>query len=453
MRVPTPRGFFGKGRNIVSVSAPGRLDVMGGIADYSGSLVLEMPIRERTLVYAAARKDGLWRALSLQAASGGLAPIVEARTREIATSDKARKYFQQRPEKSWAAYVLGSIPLLLAEKNMEDCGADLYVESDVPLSKGLSSSASVEVAAMAALGKLFKIRFKNTELPLLCQRVENTIAGAPCGLMDQLTCYLGKKGRLLPILCQPDDVGKPVAVPPGVRFIGMDSGVRHWVGGSSYSEVRTAAFMGYSLIAMREGATLKALKRARDTGEASKLPFGGYLARMNPEKFRSDYSLLLPERMQGKEFLRLSVSIDPVTDIKPDSVYPVLAGSRHPVEENARVVRFQGLLASAGKVGKKGKRQELLGEMGRLMYQSHASYGACGLGEPVTDALVEAAQNEGPEAGIYGAKITGGGSGGTVCFLTEGKKGLETVRQIARQILKARNPFLSLGSSDGGKWN
>ena len=95
-----------------TASAPGRLDVLGGIADYSGSLVLEMPIRERTTVKAVTRNDGLWRVLSSEAGRLGFKPMVEARTSDLATPLRAQRFFSRDPKSSWAAYVLGSVPFL-----------------------------------------------------------------------------------------------------------------------------------------------------------------------------------------------------------------------------------------------------------------------------------------------------------------------------------------------------
>jgi L-arabinokinase len=79
------------------------------------------------------------------------------------------------------------------------------------------------------------------------------------------------------------------------------------------------------------------------------------------------------------------------------------------------------------------------------MFQSHASYSACGLGSPRTDELVwMARKNTGK--GVYGARITGGGSGGTVCFLCAGEEGLEAVRQIHREYeSKYGQPVLFFG--------
>jgi L-arabinokinase len=77
-------------------------------------------------------------------------------------------------------------------------------------------------------------------------------------------------------------------------------------------------------------------------------------------------------------------------------------------------------------------RRQCLHQLGELMYQSHTSYSVCGLGDPHTDELVQMVKlHQGK--GVYGAKITGGGSGGTVCILCEGEEGLQTARDIHHQ--------------------
>jgi L-arabinokinase len=139
--------------------------------------------------------------------------------------------------------------------------------------------------------------------------------------------------------------------------------------------------------------------------------------------------------------------------VAPGTVYSVRACTRHPVHEHFRVERFRDLLLVLARVRSRLDRMNVLLQMGDLMVQSHASYGACGLGEPVTDALVEEVRKAGPDAGVYGAKITGGGSGGTVCVLAEGRKGLGTVRRIAERVLGRRQVFLALGSSEGAAWS
>ena len=84
------------------------------------------------------------------------------------------------------------------------------------------------------------------------------------------------------------------------------------------------------------------------------------------------------------------------------------------------------------------------------MVESHESYSRCGLGHEKTDEIVNALKTAGPERGIYGAKITGGGSGGTVCAMCQTSQGLEAVQHIAEQTTE--NPMLILGSSHGARW-
>jgi L-arabinokinase len=101
--------------------------------------------------------------------------------------------------------------------------------------------------------------------------------------------------------------------------------------------------------------------------------------------------------------------------------------ARHPVYENFRVQQFALLLQQV--TINNPHRPEILNQLGELMYQSHASYSACGLGHPCTDELVNLVKQQ-PEAGVYGAKITGGGSGGTVCVLLDGELGRQTTEKL-----------------------
>jgi L-arabinokinase len=84
------------------------------------------------------------------------------------------------------------------------------------------------------------------------------------------------------------------------------------------------------------------------------------------------------------------------------------------------------------------------------MYHSHASYSACGLGSDGTDRLVALARRLGPDEGIYGAKITGGGSGGTVAVLGD-KGSADRVDAIARAYSEetGRTVHVFDGSSPG----
>ncbi|RJP33343.1 MAG: GHMP kinase [Candidatus Omnitrophota bacterium] len=437
--------YFGSKRKVYQAAAPGRLDVMGGIADYSGSLVLQMPIRQTTTATLALRTDGRIRVHSESIVNSDGQNEITFSLDQFCDDDpeyvRSRKHLSTIPGGDWASYVIGCFLVLRQEKKVKIEGADVWVDSHVPIGKGVSSSAALEIAVMTTLNEMYGLKLGPTELPILAQKVENLVVGAPCGLMDQLASYLGEKDRLLPILCQPDQIGPPLEIPQDIHFVGIDSGVRHAVGGASYGDVRIAAFMGYSIIAQHEGARLAELLTAKERKDCSKLPFQGYLANITPSLFEMKYRGLLPEKLKRNSFSKLfGVTTDWVTSIDERRSYAVRNCSAHPIYENHRVKFFSLLLRSLNHPNlASAEKQPYLEALGELMYQSHASYSLCGLGNSVTDELVEAVRHAGPEAGVFGAKITGGGSGGTVCVLCQGKKGIATVKTIADENAKKQN--------------
>ena len=118
----------------------------------------------------------------------------------------------------------------------------------------------------------------------------------------------------------------------------------------------------------------------------------------------------------------------------------------HPIDEHERVTEWARLLTASPSAAADRDAARL----GELMYESHASYSACGLGSDGTDRLVALARAAGPARGIYGAKITGGGSGGTVAVLADASAG-DTVRAIAREYAgeTGRDAYVFEGTSPG----
>jgi len=410
--------FFDPDREVVVARAPGRLDVMGGIADYSGSLVLELPLADAT--FAAVQRDA--------------EPVVRmrSRAREAAFSlpqllsldfAAARAFFAADPTRHWAAYAAGAFIVLAHERGTRfPGGARLLIGSTIPEGSGISSSAALEVAAMTAICEAWSVAIEPRDLALLCQKVENLVAGAPCGVMDQMTAVLGEPDRLFALLCQPAESQGHVEVPPDLAFWGIDSGVRHAVTGADYGTVRTAAFMGLRI--------LEDLGIARDR-----------LANVTPSEFEA-VARYVSERLTGHEFLdRYGAPPDTVTAVVAEAVYPVRAATAHPIYEHARVREFARLLQDAP------RRERRLGE---LMYASHASYSACGLGSEATDAIVSLVREAGPAAGLFGAKITGGGSGGTVAVLGRADAA-RAVRAVAARYAPASGREIRVfsGSSTG----
>ena len=442
------RGFFDNESEIIVARAPGRLDVMGGIADYSGSLVLEMPIREAT--FAAVQRNPA-RALSIISLSqdAGREMLFEMPLEALEAGDclldyeSARGLFQRDPTRQWAAYVAGVFPVLMRERGcVFKGGARILIDSQVPEGKGVSSSAALEVAAMRAVVAGYDIAMTPREMALLCQLVENLVVGAPCGVMDQMAVVCGEEGRLLALNCQPAELVDSIPIPREIAIWGLDSGVRHSVSGADYGDVRVGAFMGYGIIAQLAELEIHQATQA-GTVHIDDPRWHGYLANLSPSEFYG-YATLLPERMRGAEFLSIYTgTTDTVASINPERSYAVRVPTAHPIYENARVRRFAELMSAAP-----GEAQ--LAELGELMYQSHSSYSACGLGSEGTDLLVDMVREAGQKSGLYGARITGGGSGGTVAVIGRCDAGdaiSKIVDQYAHQT--GYRPYVFYGSSPG----
>ncbi|MEW5317093.1 MAG: hypothetical protein WDW38_008422 [Sanguina aurantia] len=526
--------------------SPGRLDVMGGIADYSGSLVLQMPI-----------KQGCHVALQ-RLAVPTVAPEDESEEsdREGGGDDSARGHMiricsygsdhadRRSPNYEVPVGVLfpggQPLPYAVAQQlfkqprtvtvSRHQCGAGgpsslpnsleqdrrrhAPVRLQVSEGKGVSSSAAVEVSTMMALLAAYSVEVEGAELARLCQMVENLVVGAPCGIMDQMACTLGRSGHLLSLLCQPAIVQGHIPIPPHIGVWGVDSTLRHSVGGSSYGAVRTGAFMGLAILSKQqkdaaglpgtsaaaaaaahglaaEEATAGTLNLAMlnvskvtalsdaaaaagsaaaageiDTTAAAAaaaavagrnvpaLGPGCFLANVTPAQLEQHFAALLPEKISGQAFLdRYGPHLDTVTTVDPDVSYAVAVPTGHPVHENARVVAFQEALQLP-------RSNEQLKVLGRLMMQSHASYSACGLGSSGTDRLVQLVKDEMASSSIsgqrvlYGARITGGGSGGTVAILGLAGAGGDAavgriVARYTREMRLKEPPTVFSGSSEG----
>lgn len=441
---PRLRGFFDQGAEVYLARAPGRLDVMGGIADYSGSLVLEQPIAEATIVAVARAADDDVRIASL-GPDDFRSVTLSARALRDACADfgSARAFFSGLGESRWAAYVAGAVAALSIDFGVTAPGGLRFlVSSSVPEGKGVSSSAALEVASLRSLCALLGVTPAGPELALSSQRVENLVVGAPCGVMDQMATACGRQDCLLALLCQPAQIQSYIAVPPSVLFVGIDSGLRHAIGGADYGSVRAAAFMGHRIIAEILGARVVRLGpgRVRLDGD----PLRGYLANVEPAQLSPRLLAALPTHMTGRDFLEgYHGTADQLTDVDPAMSYPLRAATLHPIYEHQRIISFQ---AGMGHVDSTAE----LREQGQLMYQSHLSYSACGLGSDGTDLLVHLVRSAGEAEGIFGARITGGGSGGTVAVLAR-REALPSLRALAERYRQqtGRGGVVFEGSSPG----
>lgn len=427
--------------------APGRLDVMGGIADYTGSMVCEMTLDRAAAAAIQDRDDRNVQVFSFNLLDEHLPFTLRVPLDSLVVQKPSalRGHFAQ-PGRSWAAYIAGCLAILHDERLVDLKatalkGLNIAILSDVPLGAGVSSSAAIEIATMVNLLDHLDIRGRLGDGPdaamkiaALCQRVENEIVGAPCGIMDQATSCAGRAGTLLRMVCQPHELLSPLEIPEASRFIGINSNVKHSVGGGMYGTTRCAAFMGHRMI----------LSKMAELGErAGKTlvgdPMRGYLANLDPEDYKQFFRPYLPSEITGREFLdRYGGTVDTATRVEPDRSYHVMQATDHHVLEAMRVRNFVKFLQEATQLPHPSPQRTLaLDKAGHLMYASHLSYtNDAKLGADECDLLVKLVRHR-EVAGLYGAKITGGGSGGTVAVLARvGDRADEAIGEILREYEK-----------------
>jgi galactokinase len=318
------------------VRSPGRVNLIGEHTDYNDGFTLPVALELGTDVAARRRDDGLLRTHARRLDATDSRPVAALRPTE-------------GPE--WARYVAGAAALL-REGGYDVPGADLFIDSDLPIGAGLSSSASLELGVLVALLGLTDTGIDRTELARLGQRVENEIIGLRSGIMDQLAIACAAAGSALLIDCR-TLATEPVPLPPEIRILVLDSAVPRTLAGSAYNT--------------RRAECEAALQRLQDV-----VPRLRALRDVTPE-------------ILGEHGHRL-------TDVE-------LRRARHVVTENARVQASVAALRAGDVEG-----------FGRFMVDSHTSlrddYAVSG---PELDALVDIAL---ATPGVLGARLTGAGFGG-----------------------------------------
>ena len=423
-------GLERKGQLIVTC-APARLDIMGGIADYCGANVFEMTLNRTAVAACQARGDRNLCAVTL-CAGGQLKPNFHLSLNNFYTDGTLKTYpqiqalFNKDPKTAWTGYILGAFYVLLKEGKIDQFphGATIVVNSNIPMGGGIASSAAIEVATLTALNQLYNLELGMIEIAQLAQTVENRIVGAPCGIMDQVTSVAGMSAKILSILCQPDEILELVSCPSSVSFVGIYTKVRRSTTSTAYIDTRTGTFMGLTILKAAFASdthTNKSGSRSDSpTRNISEVLADNYLCNLSVEEFHEQCEHLLPEQMQGEEFLNTyGETVDTATHVEPEKLYVVKDRVEHAIYENARVQQFITAIKNAD--NDPDHTPDYLREAGNLMYESNASYrDLAGLGSPEVDGLVNIARKIGKRGGIYGAKITGGGGGGTVALLCYG---------------------------------
>ncbi len=432
-------------RPTVLTRAPGRLDCMGGMADFSGTLSLQTTIEQGVYVAAGRRDDQRVRVESVDWNHDGQPSVFEwslscfyQSDGQFVTADTLSARFDACP---WARHVAGVCLGLLESGDLSHLagGVNLVIQSDVPPQAGLASSAALQVACAKALAALFDFDLTAQQLARACRLANTEVVKNEPGLVDHLTCLLGEADTLLQIRCQPQDVIGSLTMPKGTVFAGVYSGLRLPFFQDRYADNRAASLIARYIIE-------QILRTSGDPGDLN----SAYLASIPPNDYVRRFRNQLPPKLRGRDFLD-HFGQPPELDVavRPGAVYKVRSRTEHHIYENDRTHRFMERLSRVRRTGD----LDTLIEAGELMYASHWSYGQrCGMGSIETDILVNCIRERGPACGLYGAKVTGGGCGGTVAVLmadTPAARQAVSDACAAYATKTGRQPLLLTGSSPG----
>jgi len=203
------RSAFGRDAE-VAAAAPGRVNLIGEHTDYNGGYVLPTALPQETHVLVARRNDRIVRTHSAEVSGPRLISF------ELGSESR---------EHSWIDYVQG-MTWALAERGARLHGVDMFVTSTVPIGKGLSSSASLEVAVARALRQSFDLALSDVDVAMIAHRAETAFVGAPVGIMDQMVCSLGDRSTAL-FLDTRTTRFERLPVPASVELGVIDSGTAH----------------------------------------------------------------------------------------------------------------------------------------------------------------------------------------------------------------------------------
>jgi galactokinase len=257
----------------------------------------------------------------------------------------------------WAAYPAG-VAWALEAAGHRVPGACIAIDSDVPAGAGLSSSAALECATALALTSLAGVDVPRAELVTIARRAENEFAGVPTGIMDQSASLLCRAGHALLLDCRTLETSQVPFDPDagGAGLLLINTRARHELADGEYGRRRAECEEAARRLGIR---SLRDLTDLADTGSLT----------------------------------------DPVLRRRV----------RHVFTDNQRVLEVVALLRASP-----GPSADTYREIGRLLTQAHASLrDDFEVSWPEADAAVEAAV----AAGAYGARMIGGGFGGSVLAL------------------------------------
>ena len=207
--------------------APGRVDLMGSHTDYNLGFVLTLPIGRDTWIAARRRDDG----------------IVRVHSMNLDAADEFRlDAIHAVAESRWCNYVRG-VAATLQDEGFALTGCDAIIHSTVPLEAGLSSSAALECALATAFSGLGGWSLTGERKALLCQKAENEFVGVKCGILDQYSSCLGRRGCALLLDCR-DLSTRAVRIADGIRVVVCNTMSPRRLSGGEYAQRRAECEQG-----------------------------------------------------------------------------------------------------------------------------------------------------------------------------------------------------------------
>ena len=321
--------------------SPGRVNLIGEHTDYNGGFVFPCALDFGTYAVVRKRNDNIFRMYSKNFEHLGIKEFSLDR-------------LVNDPADNWANYPKGVIKTFLEAGYNIDGGFDVLFYGNIPNGAGLSSSASIELAASVILKELFALDIDMVEMVKLSQRAENKFIGVNCGIMDQFAIGMGKKDNAILLDCSTLEYHYAPVVLNGASIVIANTNKKRGLADSKYNE--------------RRSSCEAAVKVLNENGIDIK-----FLGELSVEKFN-----------EVKHFIKDEEQLKRAT---------------HAVTENERTKTAVEKL-NAGDIK----------AFGELMNQSHISlrddYEVTGL---ELDSLVEA---QWEAEGVIGARMTGAGFGG-----------------------------------------
>ena len=216
-------------------AAPGRVDLMGSHTDYNEGCVLTLPIDRDTWIIASPRQDDQVQLVSLNVDS----------TCEFCLDSTPPKTVE-----GWGRYVQG-VALVLQEAGYPVHGFQGIVHGTVPISSGLSSSASLEAAVATLMERLGGFSLGGVEKAKLCQQAENNWVGVNCGILDQYSSILGEEGEALLLDCR-TLTHEYAEIPCDLNAVICNTCAPRQLSGSEYGDRRSQCESGAAFFAKQD---------------------------------------------------------------------------------------------------------------------------------------------------------------------------------------------------------